>query len=495
MAATALAYSQKLSSPTEQCATSKSQPNKLWLCAYFPDLALESLGLDLTQAIATQETINGRPGLQALSQSAREAGIEPGMTPAASLALCPHLIIRLRDTEAEKRALQKLAQATMAFSPWLSLDQAQCLLLEIGSCLTLFGGADRLRETLRQTLLNLNHRPVIAITPSSEASLLLAQQGLEPVMTDQRTLRSILGPLPINALTLDPKTIRRLQRTGIRQLTDLWRLPRDGLARRYGKTLLQQLDALAGLDNPTLNAYQPPASFYARRDMPAELERLEHFFPAIVQLTEDFAAFLLHRDSAALGLKLEILHYALPATRLELDLRTGSRDAKHWLHCLREKLERSPLPAPVSALALSSHAIVPFQPERYSLFDDETPHNDSEWQAMLDHLQARLGHAALKQLCLQDDHRPEYAMSYQAAKPIQPPNLPERPVWLLSNPKPIDVQNLQLQAEIERIESGWWDTKPIRRDYRMAKDKLHRNLWVFQDLNASGNWFLHGLFG
>ena len=495
MTATALAYSQNPFSQNEQCAKPRPQPDKLWLCAYFPDLALESLGLDLAQAIAIQETAKGHPILQALSVSARHYGIEPGMTPAAALALCPNLIIHLRDVELEKLAMQKLAQAAMTFSPWLSLDQPQCLLLEISSCLTLFGGAGNLREKLQHTLLKLNHRPVIAITPSSEASLLLAKQGLEQLITDKRTLRSTLGRLPVNALTLDKKTIQRLQRTGIRQLADLWRLPRDGLARRYGKALLQQLDALAGQNNRVLNAYQPPASFYARRDMPVELERLEHLFPAIVQLADEFAAFLLIRDAAALGLKLEILHHALPTTSLELDFRTGSRNAKHWLNLLHEKLERSPLPAPVTALALSSNNIAPFQPERFTLFDDESLSNDGEWCTVLDQLQARLGHSTLKQFSLQDDHRPERAMVEQPTKSIQTQNLPERPLWLLSKPKPIDIRDLQLQPEIERIESGWWDNALIRRDYRMAKDKCGRKLWVFQDLNSSDNWFLHGLFG
>lgn len=494
MAATALAYSRNPPNRTPQRTEARTKTNKLWLCAYFPNLALESLGFDLTKAVATQETVKGRPSLQALSEPAQQAGIEPGMSPAAALALCPNLTIRVRDTEAEKLALQKLAQAAMNFSPWLSLDQAQCLLLEIRSCLRLFGGAKSLREKLRQTLIGLDHRPIIAISPAQEASTLLARLGQENLITNQQALRSYLGPLPISALPLDEKTIQRLQRTGIRQLTDLWRLPRDGLARRYGKELLRLLDALVGQDNATLNNYQPAPSFYARRDMPVELERLDHFFPAIEQLANEFADFLLTRDSSALSLTLEILHHTRPATQLGLHFRTSNRNPAHWLDLLREKLERSPLPAPVIAIALSSDAIAPFQPERLNLFEDQTLASDGEWQTLLDQLQARLGHSALTQPKLQDDHRPEYSMNEQFGKLYQGQILPERPLWLLSKPRLLDVRYVQLQAETERIESGWWDGSPIRRDYKVAQDKQGRKLWVFRDLK-SGVWFLHGLFG
>jgi len=497
MAATARAFSHPPSGRNEQLIVPRTESRRLWLCAYFHDLALESLNLDLTQAAATLENIKGRPCLHAVSEPARLAGIETGMTPAAAQALYPNLIIRIRDAETERLALQRLADAAMDFSPWLSLDRPQCLLLEIASCLTLFGGAENLREKLRQALLKLNHGPVIAITPAAAASELLARLGLESFITDKKALRSALGPLPIDALRLDEQNSRRLRKIGIRNLTDLWRLPRDGLARRYGRELLNRLDALAGLDNRAFNAFHRPPRFEARRDMPVELERLEHFFPAVEQLAGEFAVFLQARDATALGVSLEILHHARPSTRLELNFRAGSRDAGHWLALLHEKLERSPLPAPVLAVALISDSIAPFQPEVITLFDDDAAqiNGDSEWRAVLDQLQARLGASALKQFSLGDDHRPERAMSTEPAMPAHNFELPARPLWLLSKPEALDIRGLRLWSEIERIESGWWDNAAIRRDYRVALDRRGRKLWVFRDLNANGSWYLHGLFG
>ncbi len=378
MAVTALAhYPAPFEQKPERRAESIVKSAKLWLCAYFPDLALESLNLDTAQAVATLETVKGRPSLQSLSAAARRAGVEPGMSQSAALTLCPALTISLRDPEAERLALLRLADAALNFSPWLSLDKPQCLLLEIGACLSLFGGAKSLREKLRQALLGLNHRPIISISPSSEASLLLTRQGLERLILDSRALQASLGPLPITALPLPAKTVDRLQRTGIHRLSDLWRLPRDGLSRRYGAALLRQLDALIGHDDTPHSSYRPPQRFSAHRDMPAELERIDHFFPAIEQLAKEFSIFLLESDRTALGLTLEIRHYALAPSLLELEFRAGSRDPNHWLGLLREKLERSPLPAPVIAIALSSDKIIAFQPAHIGLFDtaDEADEN------------------------------------------------------------------------------------------------------------------------
>ncbi|AMK78310.1 MULTISPECIES: Y-family DNA polymerase [Methylomonas] len=496
MAATARALSPTPTDRVDALVKPNAANSPLWLCAYFPDLALAALHLDLGQAVASSALSKGQTRLYAVSEAARQAGVEPGMAPAAALALCPGLSIRNRDPLAERQALQQLAEIALDFSPWVSLDQTDCLLLEIRSCLTLFGGVEHLQDKLRTALQTARHRPLIAISPSPTASTLLARLNLETIVSDRQALRSALGPLPIAALELDDKILHRLFRTGIRQLTDLWRLPRDGLAKRYGAVLLQQLDKLAGQQTQVLQAFHKPPSFQASREMPIELERIEHFFPAVEQLAGEFAAFLKNRDATTLGIILELHHHDRPATRLTLDFRVGNRAPKHWCSLLYEKLERSPLPAPVLALTLLSSAIVPFQPERFSLFDDsEQPSSEAEWQAVLDQLQARLGHHALKFPGTCSDHRPERAMTDTPSPLNANPGLPSRPLWLLPNPDPIRIGDVHLLSAVERIESGWWDDQFIRRDYFIAKDTRGRKLWVYRDLNTKNQWFVHGLFG
>lgn len=493
--ARALPQSPSLQAPPPRPAP--QGPARLWLCAHFPALPLEVLGLEPATPAATLEEARGRPCLQAVTEAARAAGAEPGMAMAAALALCPGLVLRPRQPAAERSALVLLAEAGRAFTAWVSLDRPGSLLLEIGASLRLFGGAQTLREQLRERLEALGHRPVLAITPSAEASALLAENGLEALIEQPEHLRSVLGRLPLTALPLDGKTLRRLQGSGLRRLADLWRLPRDGLARRYGTDLLHRLDALAGQETRLPGAHQPPPRFAAQRDLPIALERLDHFFPAIAELAGEFQAFLKTRGAAALGICLALLHLGRPATRIELRFRSGNRDAAHWLALLREKLERSPLPAPVIALTLSSTGLAPFRPERADLFGGHgaAPADERAWQAALEQLQARLGPGALQGLAALDDHRPERAQGPGEAASGVLSALPPRPLWLLPLPKPLARRGLRLVSEPERIESGWWDGAPIRRDYRVALDRQGRRLWVFRDLDQPGGWQLHGLFG
>lgn len=468
---------------------------KLWLCAYFPELALTAAGLDLRWATALLQQHQGRPLLYAVSASARLAGVEPGMTPAAALALCPGLHIRDRDVRREQSALKILADAALAFSPWVSLDGRDAILLEVASCLNLFGGAETLRKQVRRTLRAAGYDAVLAMAPSPAAAELLARLNLEADVTQPAELRGLLGPRPMAALELEPGLLNRLSRTGVRTLADLWRLPRDGLARRYGVELLRRLDALAGNDRRMPGQFHRPPRFSAFRELPAELEKLEHFFPAIEQLAGELADFLRRRDAAALGVRLSLSHFRRPASCIELSFRTASRDAEHCCRLLREKLERSALPAPVLGVELVSEAIAPFQPHTFSLFDDEQQ-REHDWQTALEQLQNRLGQQALQYLSVRAEHRPERAglPAFSPSANESAPPLP-RPVWLLPEPTALDGAELVCQPDSERLESGWWDGAAIRRDYRVAHDRSGRKLWVFRDLKPGGGWYCHGLFG
>jgi protein ImuB len=45
----------------------------------------------------------------------------------------------------------------------------------------------------------------------------------------------------------------------------------------------------------------------------------------------------------------------------------------------------------------------------------------------------------------------------------------------------------------ERIETGWWRGRDVRRDYYIVEATSGERFWLFRNL-ADGSWFLHGEF-
>jgi protein ImuB len=47
---------------------------------------------------------------------------------------------------------------------------------------------------------------------------------------------------------------------------------------------------------------------------------------------------------------------------------------------------------------------------------------------------------------------------------------------------------------VERIESGWWDGRDVRRDYCVVVGSAGEKLWFYRDC-VTQEWYLHGIFG
>ena len=500
----------------------------LWLCIYLPKLALEvcngiptntikppqeKTGLALSAAdgpCAVLDEAHGRPIIHTVSPAAQSSGVVPSMSLAAAYALCPSLKLRKRDPNAETEQLKRLAAWAKQFTPLVSLEPPQALLLEIRGSLGLFGGLPRLQERLSRELTGFGFDFHMATTPAPLASLLLARNGRFDVVEHKEALRSALRHLPIAGLPLSAHLIRRLVRAGIRNLHDLWRLPRDGLARRFGPELLGYLDRAVGTLTDPRESHRLAPCFAKELALPEEIYTQASLLAVARHLIAQLCRYLYSKDMGTTRLQLELHHVRQPATRITLGLRRSTRDEAHLLGLLEAHLNRIRLPAAVIKLGLNSREIHPFTATTQTLFAhqrafSDPTQRDRDWQCIIDQLRARLGTEYVQSLRICADHRPERSWKY--GQPTTAPSHPSahagRPLWLLTKPKALPLRQgrpwrrglLSLQSDPERIESGWWDERDIRRDYYIATDTDGSRLWIFRDLSGNNAWYLHGYFG
>jgi protein ImuB len=447
--------------------------------------------LETPAAVWTESA--GRPIIHAVNRAAFAQGIQPGLAATAALALCADLRIQPRDEIAEQAALRQLAERALNYTPAVSLDHPAALLLEIRGSLALFGGLESLLAKLRAEFEAAGHAVLLAAAPAPFPAWLLARSGLERVEEKSEALRSRLGGLPLARLPVPRDTVERLAKAGLRTLRDAWRMPRDGLARRYGRDLLRRLDQAAGLEQEPPRLFRPPPRFQAYRALAAETGHLPFLLPVCGLLLHELAEFLRERDAVADRLELELLHFRRPATRLALQLRQGSRDPARLALLLNERLERTPLPAPAIALRLSCDALQTRRAQVDDLFSLPATPGALDMESLLEQLQQRLGREALRFLSAPPDHRPERAWQTADSPGGDTAGVSGRPLWLLPEPRPCDPRRLVLLPGRERIESGWWDGADIRRDYRVGIDERGARLWVYRDLAGSG-WYVQGIF-
>jgi protein ImuB len=463
----------------------------LWLSLYFPRLPLEVF----PQGGVAPEPLAIADGRLVLScnREAEGLGIRAGLGVSAAAALAPQLQVRKRDEAAEAAALARLAAWAGQFTPTVSLVPPHGLLLEVGGCIKLFGGLEKLVGQVQEGVAGLGYQAFLAVAPTPLGAWLLASAGLEERIVCKEALANRLMSLPITLLDLPSAAVEALNGIGAISLGDCLQLPRAGLNRRFGMELLDRLDrALGRMPDPRPD-FVPPARFEAKVELPAEVWDVEALLFATRRLLLELEGFLIGRGGGVQRLTLNLIHRKEPVTAVVLGLAAPGRDARHWLALLRERLGRLALPAAVEAVGISAEEVQPLGSRNLSLFNDDS--QEAEGRAVLvERLQARLGVEAVRGLCAVAEHRPELAWRHgEPGEKGAIPHFGPRPLWLLSEPRPVEPEGFTLQAGPERIESGWWDGRDVARDYFVAEDSQGARLWVFRE-RGGGGWFVHGIF-
>jgi protein ImuB len=475
-----------------------------WLAIHLPALPLEVYPEALASPLPLAVGLDPRGERVLLCNAvAQRRGVRPGLAAGAALALAADLRILSRRPEAEQAALERLAAWCIRFTPQVSLAPPHALVLDVAASLRLFGGAEAILARVEAGVAGLDYERTCCLAPTPGGALTLAGQCRGGVIADRVALRSALAALPVTALGFDRRGRDDLAAMGLRRVADLLRLPRAGLAERFGPELVRQLRRLLGDEPDPRPAFVPPARYVGELELPAEVPEAAALVFACRRLIEELCGWLLGCQAGVQRLEWRLGHMDLPDTTFALGASTPGRDPGVWLGLLRERLGRLTLSAPVRTIALAAGEVRPLSPGPLDLFPERMAALAPD-PGLLDRLRSRLGAAAVRGLQALPDHRPERAWRWCApGEPGPGRGRADRPLWLLPEPKPLEVRGqrpwydgpLDLGEERERIETGWWDGFDVARDYFIATTGSGERLWVYRECHGQRGWFLHGLFG
>lgn len=411
-------------------------------------------------------------------------------------------------------------------------------LIEVSTCLRLFGGLANLLMHLLERLETLHIAPMS--TPAlatcctgTGAWWLLKTRPIQTVDHLQQHLDelnhggqhlelSMLADLPVQVLDCKPQALRLMEQCGLLRIRDLQQLPRDNLLQRFGAALVGEMDAALGapvlLHPPEVQVRQPLEFKYAS-ELPFHTQQQEAIERHALRALEKLQQWLDQHQRSARSVQwlFRTRHDTLP-----LILRSAQprHEAKVWASLLHHRLSRVPFCDEVRSTVLECADTEPRPMLNHSLLHGsaEAHAEPTRWASTCDLLKARLGDEAVLYPQRAPDPRPEQSTLWSPApaNKRQPDDLPAphpatstpRPLWLLPAPKPLEGpspgwshepqarQGWQLLSGPERIDFGWWDQAPCRRDYYWAVHRQRaQQVWIFQDLQEPGQpWFLHGVF-
>ena len=493
----------------------------LWIAVYLPQLPLDlatrrwpdALHDSLRQTVPLAITQARRIGWA--NPCAQAAGIVPGMPESVAHTRLASIVLLPREPALEASAVTEAVMWALHFTPQVCVLE-QGLLMEVSASLRLFGGLDALLQHVRDGMVELGFTPQIASAPTATAAWIFALHA-DDLRASHAGFEALLEQLPVGLLVTALPHLDTLQAIGCQRIGQLRNLPRAGIARRFGKDVLQELDRAYGVEPEVHAWYEPPASFSARMELGARVETTEALLHAARRMLMQMTGWLVARHSAVRQFSLVLHHETLryrekTMTTLPISLASASRDLAHLNLLLQEHLAKVDLSASVIELGLQADQVELLAAPNTELF----PAPVSQAEAcgrLVERLASRLGDAAICRIAIVGDHRPERGSVSVTAHDMKPRKAHDafagaafdaRPAWLLAQPlalmvmghKPFYQGVLTLLAGPERIEAGWWDDGLATRDYFIASNAAHLLLWIYRErLTGEDGWFLHGYFG
>jgi protein ImuB len=497
---------------------------------------------------ATVADAAGRRLLAAVNPAATAAGLAQGMPLADALSFFPGLATAAAEPAEDAAALRRLAEWCGRYSPWTAPDGTDGVRMEITGSAHLWGGEAALAADLMARLdrRHITGRIAIADTLGAAwATAHFAEAGRDSVVMPPGDCRTVLAPLPVEALRLDPATVHGLRRVGLKRVGDLYAMPRDALACRFGETVTRRLDqALDDLPEPISPLGETPIrrvrlSFAEPIADPADL------LCATERLVADLVPRLAREGMGARRLDLAFHRVDGRVERIRLGTARPSRDPRHLTRLFKERLDTIDPGLGVEDMILAAFAVEPLPAGQLDMAGHQAGEGMGGGIApLLDRLGNRLGLAAVSRFETRESHIPERAsvrvpISVAPAKagaqeqlssrpgPLDPSLRGDdeggspRPIRLFDPPEPIEAfwllpddppfrftwrrrgHRVMRADGPERIADEWWRPEGSAaidaiRDYYRVEDEEGRRFWLFRLGFHGGDreprWFVHGLF-
>ncbi len=549
-------------------------PHRRILSLWFPRLGAERF-LRLERGtregpFAVVDTRGNTQVLVSLSAEAEAEGLSPGQPLRDAQAMCPALVTRLANPIAETAFLAALRRWAGKFSPWVAEEPPAALVIDLTGCAHLFGGEAALIEEIALDCRDLGLTVHSGIADTLGAAWALARYAGQPAplsrtgdAIDQEAwatraravkrrnwerggpaprlatpantqsriaapglTRTALAPLPVAALRLPEDTVTTLARLGIRRIEDLAGQPRAGLARRFGRTLVQRLDQAMGVEPEPISPAAPLAHFAVRLSFPDPIGLEADIAAALDRLLPALGERLRAKGQGARRVRLEChrvdqslqwaeVGLARPSAEADrirplLLLKLGGIDAGYGIDRVRlEATETEPVYARQHRGHLDAAADVAARLSGNTALDD-----------LIGKIGARTGLEAITRVHPADSHIPEKTSKVMAAAWSEPAGdwpAPAGPRPLLIwRPEPVTAPEspaLPLEfrwrrrslrtlaaAGPERIAPEWWlddpDWRTGVRDYWRVTCEGGEKLWLYYAHGGtmSAGWFCQGSF-
>jgi protein ImuB len=475
--------------------------------------------------------ISGRSGnalhIHALEARAQRLGLHKGQPLANARAMVQPLTVMAADERADAKFLDGIADWCDRFTPLVSLDCPDGLLLDITGAAHLFGGEAAMLSLVVRRIGEQGLAVQGAIAGTSLAARALARYaprsivapGGEPVA---------MASLPISALECDDKHLRALRHAGLKTIGMVAQRLHSELTERMGRGFVTRLRILLGEQEQPLTPRRALPDLMAEQRFAEPIVTQDTITASLLSLTQSLAGVLEREGRGVRVLEAAFFRADGQVDRIAIKMGEPLRDPAIMLRLLRQKLDAlaDPLDAGFGFDVIRLEALLAEETNPATISFDANENARRQIAFLVDRLSVRFGEHRVQRFVPQDTHIPEaaavavpaqdrdftgiWALKRQAGDP------PRRPLRLLERPEevsaiasvpdgpPMRFRWRRAQFEVtraegpERIALDWWKREGLTRDYFRVETGDGQRFWLYRDglyhQIGAPRWYMQGVF-
>ena len=496
--------------------------SRRFLSIWFPHLrtdwfALRNLSLH-GRPFVLHTRVHGRMMITATNTQAELKGIHKGLIFADARALVPDLEALDDEEELPSAILNELAAWCIRFTPTVAVDLPDGLLMEVTGCPHLWGGESQYVSAIESRLNAKGYDVRTAMAGTPRVAWAMARFAISGNRVGANEEWDALLRLPPEALRIEPDLAQRLHKLGLHSIGEFVKIPRHALRRRFGQSLLDQLDAAAGLRTEELNPVSVPASYEIRLPVLDPITSREGIEMALEKMLWQLCDQLYKNQKGLRSLLFRGFRVDGKTTEVKIGTNRPTCHVKHLIKLFENRLSSIEPGLGIELFLLEADDVEDNPLEQHHLWAQNDGLSDERLSELIDSFLMRGGINVSRYLPA-EHYWPERSFEKATGLAEKPSaewrNSTIRPVLMLDPPEKIEVTapipdyppmlfiyagNIHRIVHAdgpERIEQEWWITEGQHRDYYRVEDQEGCRYWIFRlghYHDTDYQWFIHGYF-
>ena len=295
-----------------------------WMCRHQPNLRETPFVLALPD--------HGRLMITEVSSKAKASGLYTGMVVADARIILPDVEVLDDKTELAEKLLTKLAHWCIRYTPCAAVDLPDGLLLDVSGCAHLWGSEEDYLRSIINRLKGFGYGVRIAMADTVGAAWAVARYGKVKAIIPPAEQAEALMILPPVALRLEAVTNQRLHKLGLYRIQSFMNMPRSVLRRRFGESLLLQLDYAIGTKEEFIQPVLASEPYIERLSCVEPISTRKGIEIALQKLLEALCSRLQNEGK---GIRIALFRgYRIDDKREEISIRTN-HPSHHTQHLFK----------------------------------------------------------------------------------------------------------------------------------------------------------------